>query len=98
PPVVISDEASGVKNGSGFNPRARCRPLRAISEVTSSSSAGTPALAKWAAICAPMVPAPSTATDRKVSTVKAQLSRLNAQFSRVQVVPDEYRAGLPPLP
>jgi hypothetical protein len=64
PPVVISAAASAVKNGSGLSARARLRPSRAASAVTSSSSTGTPALAKCAAICAPIVPAPSTATDR----------------------------------
>ena len=64
PPVVISFHVSGVKNGSGFSARARLSPSRAASAVTSSSSAGTPALAKCAAICAPIVPAPSTATER----------------------------------
>jgi hypothetical protein len=64
PPVEIRAAASTVKNGSGFNPRARLSPSRAASAVRSSSSTGTPALAKWAAICAPIVPAPSTATER----------------------------------
>ncbi len=64
PPVVISAAASGEKNGSGLRPRARFNPSRASSAVTSSSSTCAPALAKCAAICAPIVPAPSIATDR----------------------------------
>ncbi len=59
-----SARAAGVKNGSGFSAAARARPSRAASAVTSSSRTGTPALAKCAAICAPIVPAPSTATRR----------------------------------
>src|SRR5207244_2490881 len=55
---------SGVKKGSGLRPRARFNPSRAISSVKSSSSTLRPALAICAAICAPMVPAPSTATVR----------------------------------
>jgi len=50
PPVATSFHVSGVKNGSGFNERARLSPSRAASAVTSSRSAGTPALAKCAAI------------------------------------------------
>ena len=53
-----------VKNGSGLSVRARSSPCLAASALTSRSNDGTPALAKWAAIWAPMVPAPSTATDR----------------------------------
>ena len=48
--VEMSLRVSGVKNGSGFRPRARLSPCSAASVVTSSSSAGTPALAKCAAI------------------------------------------------
>ena len=33
----------------------------------SNSTTGTPALAQWAAICAPITPAPSTATLRMIS-------------------------------
>ena len=64
PPVEIKAAASAVKNGSGFSVRARFSPSRAASAVRSRRSTGTPALAKCAAICAPIVPAPSTATDR----------------------------------
>ena len=64
PAVVMSFQVSDVKNGSGFSPRARFRPSAAASGVTSSSKDGTPALAKWAAIWAPMTPAPRTATER----------------------------------
>ena len=67
PPVVMKSVAdSAVKNGSGFKPRARLSPSRAVSAVTSSNNTGMPALAKCAAICAPIVPAPRTATLRKV--------------------------------
>ncbi len=71
PPVVIREAASAVKNGSGFSARARLRPSRATAAVMSSSRTGTPALAKCAAICAPIVPAPSTATDR-ISDINLQ--------------------------
>src|SRR5436190_9038121 len=66
PPVVMSATPSDVKNGSGLSARARFSPSRAASGVTSRSRTGVPALAKCAAICAPIVPAPSTATLRKV--------------------------------
>src|SRR5688500_1114609 len=59
-PVRISACVSFVKNGSGCSERARSRPCRAASAVTSSSSVGTPAFARCAAICAPIVPAPRT--------------------------------------
>ena len=64
PPVFTRVCEVGVKNGSGRSARQRSSPSRAASRVTSSNNAGTPALAKWAAICAPIVPAPSTATSR----------------------------------
>ena len=64
--VVTSFQPSGRKNGSGLSDRARLSPCAAASAVTSSSSEGTPALAKWAAICEPMTPAPSTATERMI--------------------------------
>ena len=63
-PVEISFQVSGVKKGSGLQ---RARPLETIAcgvAVMSSNSAGTPALAKCAAICAPIVPAPKTVTLR----------------------------------
>src|SRR5262245_41861787 len=63
PPVVMRVAASRVKNGSGLRARARFKPSRAASGVTSSSTTGTPAFARWAAICAPIVPAPSTDAD-----------------------------------
>ena len=72
--------ASGVKNGSGLSLRARARVPRARRpRVTSSSSTGTPALAKCAAICAPIVPAPSTAAVRmRVLTLVVPLLRRRA--------------------
>ena len=63
PPVRTSDRVSGVYDGSGLSARARSSPSRAVRASRSSSRAGTPALAKCAAICAPIVPAPSTATE-----------------------------------
>ena len=57
-PRVGSEERVGLER-----PRA-LQSLRRGVGVTSSSSDGTPALAKWAAICAPITPAPSTATER----------------------------------
>ncbi len=63
PPVVMSAAASRVKNGSGLRAAARFNPSRAISAVMSSRWVGTPALARCAAICAPIVPAPRTAAD-----------------------------------
>ena len=64
PPVRTSAAPSGRKKGAGESARARARPSRAASAVTSSSSTGRPAFATCAAICAPIVPAPSTATER----------------------------------
>src|SRR5687767_11240205 len=64
PPVRTSRRPSDVKNGSGLSFVARSRPSPAACALTSSSSAGNPAFATCAAICAPIVPAPSTATDR----------------------------------
>ena len=75
PPVVIRASESGVKNGSGLSARARLRPSRAASAVRSSRRTGTPAFAKCAAICAPIVPAPSTATDRIVCAITAPARR-----------------------
>ena len=66
PPVATSAAASAVKNGSGFSARARFSPSRAMSAVRSSSTTGTPAFATCAAICAPIVPAPSTAIARVI--------------------------------
>src|SRR6476646_6894571 len=66
PPIETSEAVLGVKNGSGLSPRARLSPSRAASAVTSSNSTATPAFAKCAAICAPIVPAPITPTLRKV--------------------------------
>src|SRR4029453_5963234 len=43
--------------------QARARPALAVASSRSSSKAGTPAFAKCAAIWAPIVPAPRTATD-----------------------------------
>ena len=63
PPVVTSLKASGVNCGSGFSLRAFSSPCLAASAVRSSSSAGMPALAQCSAICAPIVPAPSTVTE-----------------------------------
>ena len=75
PPVEIRASDSGVKNGSGLSDRARLRPSRATSAVRSSRSTGTPAFAKCAAICAPMVPAPRTATDRSVWAITGPARR-----------------------
>ncbi len=61
PPVRTRVQVSGVNCGSGLSARARSRPARAASRETSSSTTGTPALARCRAICAPMVPAPRTA-------------------------------------
>src|SRR4029453_18097675 len=65
-PVVIREAVSDVKNGSGLRAFARSSPCFAASAVTSRRRAGTPAFAKCEAIWEPMVPAPSTATDRMV--------------------------------
>ena len=64
PPTVMSARASRVKNGSGFKAAARASPAAAADASRSSRTTGTPALATWAAIWAPMVPAPRTAAER----------------------------------
>ena len=72
-PIVISRASDGSKNAAGFDFRAPSSPAAAMrlrlspsdpasAGTTSSSQQGTPALARCAAIRAPMVPAPSTAT------------------------------------
>ena len=58
------EERIGLQRAGAFEPVARRRRA-----CTSSSSAGTPALAKCAAICAPIVPAPSTADFANVLRV-----------------------------
>ena len=58
PPVVINETFAGTKNGSGFSFRARSSPSRATVSVRSRSNVRTPAFARCAAICAPIVPAP----------------------------------------
>jgi hypothetical protein len=63
PPVLIQPATSAEKKGSGFSWRARFSPSLAIWLVKSSSNTETPAFAKCAAICAPIVPAPKIATD-----------------------------------
>ena len=66
PPRRMRARTSFVKNGSGLRAAACFSPRAAVSASRSSSSTGQPALATWAAIWAPMVPAPSTATERMV--------------------------------
>ena len=63
PSVETSAAVPGVKRGSGLSARARSNPSRAVFASRSSSSVGTPALAKCAAIWAPIVPAPRTAAE-----------------------------------
>src|SRR5580658_4857947 len=70
-PGVTSDLVSGVKKAAGFCFRAASNPPREaalrlawLGRTISSNKAGMPALAKWAAMRDPMVPAPSTATRR----------------------------------
>jgi len=73
-PVSIRVACSGVKNAAGFAffnavSAASARWLRSPSGVArSSSSTGTPALARCAAMREPIVPAPSTAARRSSSS------------------------------
>ena len=63
-PVLLLDVSAQAAREGFERACARLSPSRATSGVRSSSSAGTPAFAKCAAICAPIVPAPRIATDR----------------------------------
>src|SRR5262245_56170061 len=92
--VEMSLCVSGVKKGSGFSPRARFSPCSAASAVTSSSSDGTPAFAKCAAIWAPITPAPSTATELITRSVYAPLTSFGygRQLARVtEILPSPER-------
>ena len=63
-PVRTAWAWARVKNGSGRRAAARFMPSRAASAETSSTCTSKPALAAWAAIWAPIVPAPRTVTVR----------------------------------
>ena len=86
---------SGVKNGSGLSAARALRARRARPRaVTSSSSTGTPALARCAAICAPIVPAPSTATRADVhAPCVSDLCRASARADAADEHVDD-RVGL----
>ena len=81
PPSRMRARTSFVKNGSGLRAAACSSPRAAVSASRSSSSTGQPALATWAAIWAPMVPAPSTATERIVC-ITASFHRRGRRRSR----------------
>ena len=84
PPVATRRAVARVKKGSGFSARARSSPAAAVRASRSSSSTGTPAFARCAAICAPMVPAPSTAADRNCVICDASPARVRAAARAVQ--------------
>ena len=58
--ILLATLTPGMDNSALANSAHGHRGRRA---VKSSSRAGTPALARWAAICAPIVPAPRTAAE-----------------------------------
>ena len=95
PPTVTSAARSGAKNGSGRSLRARSRPARAVASSRSSSKAGTPAFAKCAAIWAPIVPAPSTATDPTKSGRGLRATSIASGLLRVETA-SRQEAGAAP--
>src|SRR5579871_1988071 len=77
-PVEIIAAEESTKNAPGRCLMAVSTPFLAASSVTSRRMEGIPALAKWAAIREPMVPAPRTATRRIVGIVHRAVYQLNS--------------------
>src|SRR5436305_2719223 len=101
----MSEAEEGRKKAGGRPLRAPSRPFLAarlpsaldsdwLGTAMSSSRTCTPALAKWAAMRAPMVPAPKTATRRMNVMAIAILPCLGGGLGRGYSWPGGYGFGL----